>query len=293
MPISTCGMASTHRFLCLAAAFVSCSSQALIPDASALLQSAMSKPMAVESPMEQMQQASVPMQPMFLQPQMQPSYVSAIQMPQFSMPEGNLRGPIEQVPQMMPMSASYQTPLQFAQMMPAYQPAVPTAASFYQQQMALQQQLLNVNKQLKQLKDEEESQAQRLQAKTSEADTADKRLREAESKLKDADAAAKQLQDREQKVEDQAISAVRTAKSQVSQAQKEVKEMQDELRQAQADAIQARAAQAAAEEQVAKSEMLQATQAQTDINNNMLGTLSTVRRSSMEQLPRSDPWVRN
>ena len=40
-----------------------------------------------------------------------------IQMPQFSMPEGNLRGPIEQVPQMLPMSASYQTPLQFAQMM--------------------------------------------------------------------------------------------------------------------------------------------------------------------------------
>ena len=38
-------------------------------------------------------------------------------MPQFSMPEGNLRGPIEQVPQMLPMSASYQTPLQFAQMM--------------------------------------------------------------------------------------------------------------------------------------------------------------------------------
>ena len=42
-----------------------------------------------------------------------------IQMPQLGpMPsEGNLRGPIEQLPQMMPMSASYQTPLQFAQMM--------------------------------------------------------------------------------------------------------------------------------------------------------------------------------
>ena len=49
-----------------------------------------------------------------------------IQMPQFSMPEGNLRGPIEQVPQMLPMSASYQTPLQFAQMMSVPQFFFPT-----------------------------------------------------------------------------------------------------------------------------------------------------------------------
>lgn len=271
----------SSQLLCLAAAFVPCSAQALIPDVSAMLQSGITKP--AESPLETMQPAVPmqmpvqPMQPMFLQPSMQmPGYVSALQMPM----EGNLRG--MEVPQMMPMSASYQSPIQWpAAQMPAYQPTV-SAASFYQQQVALQQQLLNLNKQLKQVKEQEESQASKLQAKTAEADSADKRLKEAELKLKDADAAARQLQDREQKVEDQAISAVRTAKTQVSQAQKELKEMQDELRQAQADAIQARAAQAAAEEQVAKSEMLQATQAQTDISKDMLGTLSSVRRASLD-----------
>ncbi|CAK9113169.1 unnamed protein product [Durusdinium trenchii] len=253
--------------LCLATALVPCAGQALIPDVTGLFQSQMStKPMTADS---QFQQPVMPMFPQqFLQP-MQMPYVSALQMP-----DGNLRGAPA-----MPMSSSYQSPVSnMWPMMPAYQPSTPT--SFYQQEIALEQQLMSMNNQLQQLKKEEEGQTQKLQAKTAETELAEKRLQEAEQKAKDADTTAKQLQEREQKVEDEAISAVRTAKTQVSQAQTEVKQMQDELRQAQADAIQARAAQAAAEEQVAKSEMLQAAQAQTDINKDMLGALSSVRRNS-------------
>mmetsp|Transcript_144469 Transcript_144469/g.204356 ORF Transcript_144469/g.204356 Transcript_144469/m.204356 type:complete len:323 (+) Transcript_144469:73-1041(+) len=201
-----------------------------------------------------------------LQPQ-QMGTVPTYAMPQMQMPSPQLWG---QMPQMqMPMPYQQVQPLGLQQVQ----------AGNWMREQAMEQQFMAMRQELQELKQQEAKQAKDLELKSAEADLADKKVEEAERKMKDADAAAKQLQDREQKVEDQAISAVRTAKAQVSQAQKEVKQMQDELRQAQADAIQARAAQAAAEEQVAKAEMLQAAQAQSDINKDMLGALSSVKRS--------------
>eukprot|EP00913_Durusdinium_trenchii_P004553 g4228.t1 len=128
--------------LCLATALVPCAGQALIPDVTGLFQSQMStKPMTADS---QFQQPVMPMFPQqFLQP-MQMPYVSALQMP-----DGNLRGAPA-----MPMSSSYQSPVSnMWPMMPAYQPSTPT--SFYQQEIALEQQLMSMNNQLQQLKKEE------------------------------------------------------------------------------------------------------------------------------------------
>eukprot|EP00438_Fugacium_kawagutii_P031973 Skav234150 [mRNA] locus=scaffold2592:146956:156963:+ [translate_table: standard] len=117
---STCKMSLWH--LCLAAASIAeCAAQALIPDVSAFLQT---KPTTLAD--ASMQQATMPS--MFLQPSMpaMPSYVSPLQMPMPAMAEGNLRG--LEAPQMMPMSATYQTPISpWAAQMPMYQPAVPAA----------------------------------------------------------------------------------------------------------------------------------------------------------------------
>ncbi|CAJ1414481.1 unnamed protein product [Effrenium voratum] len=196
----------------------------------------------------------------FLQPtSLQVPSMSAMQMqPDLTPSDGNLRGmAMPQIPALAPMYQPYQ-PYQPSWLYPSWQMQ---PQNFYRQDLVLQEQLSSMNKELQSLKQQEQKEAKDLELKATEVGVAEKHLREAEQKMKDADVAAKQLQDREQNVEDQAISAVRTAKTQVAQAQKEVKDMQDELRQAQADAIQARAAQAAAEEQVAKSEMLQAAQA--------------------------------
>ncbi|CAJ1338215.1 unnamed protein product [Effrenium voratum] len=198
--------------------------------------------------------------PWFLQPtSLQVPSMSAMQMqPDLTPSDGNLRGmAMPQIPALAPMYQPYQ-PYQPSWLYPSWQMQ---PQNFYRQDLVLQEQLSSMNKELQSLKQQEQKEAKDLELKATEVGVAEKHLREAEQKMKDADVAAKQLQDREQNVEDQAISAVRTAKTQVAQAQKEVKDMQDELRQAQADAIQARAAQAAAEEQVAKSEMLQAAQA--------------------------------
>eukprot|EP00437_Effrenium_voratum_P004527 CAMPEP_0181437406 /NCGR_PEP_ID=MMETSP1110-20121109/21363_1 /TAXON_ID=174948 /ORGANISM="Symbiodinium sp., Strain CCMP421" /LENGTH=252 /DNA_ID=CAMNT_0023561033 /DNA_START=119 /DNA_END=877 /DNA_ORIENTATION=+ len=241
-------------------------SQALMPDmrsqGTALLQSAYSTQPLMAAQFDPMTGIQMPPQQpqMFLQPtSLQVPSMSAMQMqPDLTPSDGNLRGmAMPQIPALAPMYQPYQ-PYQPSWLYPSWQMQ---PQNFYRQDLVLQEQLSSMNKELQSLKQQEQKEAKDLELKATEVGVAEKHLREAEQKMKDADVAAKQLQDREQNVEDQAISAVRTAKTQVAQAQKEVKDMQDELRQAQADAIQARAAQAAAEEQVAKSEMLQAAQA--------------------------------
>ncbi|CAJ1395006.1 unnamed protein product [Effrenium voratum] len=228
----------------------------------ALLQSAYSTQPLMAAQFDPMAGVQMPPQQpqMFLQPtSLQVPSMSAMQMqPDLTPSDGNLRGmAMPQIPALAPMYQPYQ-PYQPSWLYPSWQMQ---PQNFYRQDLVLQEQLSSMNKELQSLKQQEQKEAKDLELKATEVGVAEKHLREAEQKMKDADVAAKQLQDREQNVEDQAISAVRTAKTQVAQAQKEVKDMQDELRQAQADAIQARAAQAAAEEQVAKSEMLQAAQA--------------------------------
>ncbi|CAJ1338216.1 unnamed protein product [Effrenium voratum] len=228
----------------------------------ALLQSAYSTQPLMAAQFDPMTGIQMPPQQpqMFLQPtSLQVPSMSAMQMqPDLTPSDGNLRGmAMPQIPALAPMYQPYQ-PYQPSWLYPSWQMQ---PQNFYRQDLVLQEQLSSMNKELQSLKQQEQKEAKDLELKATEVGVAEKHLREAEQKMKDADVAAKQLQDREQNVEDQAISAVRTAKTQVAQAQKEVKDMQDELRQAQADAIQARAAQAAAEEQVAKSEMLQAAQA--------------------------------
>mmetsp|Transcript_13792 Transcript_13792/g.25856 ORF Transcript_13792/g.25856 Transcript_13792/m.25856 type:complete len:319 (+) Transcript_13792:97-1053(+) len=297
-----------HFLLCQAVALSTCWAQALMPEApavgSGLLQSLYpAKPAPLADPqldaMSALQLVQTPQ--MFLQPtaMSMPSPMAMMQMPS-AMPDTNLRRTAQTMqPMMQPMQPAMgqmpafqpppvQSPQMFGQMpqmaMP-YQQMQPMGyqqlqtGNWAQEQAAMQQQFMAMKQELQELKQQEAKQAKDLELKTAEANVADKKVEEVEKKMKDANVAAAQLQEREQKVEDQAISAVRTAKAQVSQAQKEVQQMQEELRQAQADAIQARAAQAAAEEQVAKAEMMQAAQAQTDINKDMLSALSSVKRT--------------
>ncbi|CAE7710847.1 PCM1 [Symbiodinium sp. CCMP2456] len=302
-----------HRFLCSCLLFSICQGQALMPEAPAqgagLLQSLYSTKADPQvdsvSALQLMQSPQMFLQPTSLQ---MPSRTSMMQLPEqpsaqsVLSADSNLRRPSQIIPdpllqpQQMGTVPTYAMPqmqmpspqlwgqMPQMQMPMPYQQVQPLGlqqvqAGSWMREQAMEQQFMAMRQELQVLKEQEAKQAKDLELKSAEADVADKKVEEAERKMKDADAAAKQLQDREQKVEDQAISAVRTAKAQVSQAQKEVKQMQDELRQAQADAIQARAAQAAAEEQVAKAEMLQAAQAQSDINKDMLGALSSVKRS--------------